>query len=784
MNEFISNEDKKSKTYDDTKRLYENVFVNKDLVKLTLDQKRSFIPYYLEKKKQNNQKEKVQQITKDIDTGKISVDDKANSSFKEVQPEIYFKKNVVSISSSMRDKQLYPNASDFTIPLGAKFHNVCSITLKSLALPNTQNGIDEYKNQIWWRNEEDLIVYGETTDYSCTIRPGNYTTTALVVELDRVLNGPDAPMRKVPSPNLDPLTGETIYLNHLFLISIDNSTDRVDLTSIKMFPATIPSSTTAGPIYTVINQSFIQVYQSNHGMVVGDTVFISGVKGNVGGISNSLINNTLGELVVSVVVDKNSFKVDMGMLATSSMFGGGTNVKVGKSSPFKLISVLPALNPITLPLGFLSEISGETFSPFGNNIGVIGARVLRPVSIKISRSGTNTLLNLTTVNSFLFNGATVRLSDLFLEEDFIDNDFIVSNFSHDDISGIDTFTLTIVGAVTIQNHWVFDSNNNNYYLPDPSTIEIGTQIFDFLSSSPHKFNSITNITDASGKGILVTTKFSVNVSDYCVNLNTIRISNTLIGLDGMQKVYLTGDSDFPSMYVNNLAANQFLIRYPQGMSSLGSTGNSGILAGDYNFTLSNVDLFYPFTQKDQINNNTFRVVKILTENAFIFAPVSELKDCTTLNGGRQGYIDVNISSGNPFIGGKFEGGFSPRINSNIHGWYGTQTNVNSFNNKTFGNINLSGYQISFLCLKNIGSIITPLLIEDIFASITLTQPPGYYIYSYDSAPKYFEKNPLRILDRISVQVKNPDNNLIDFNGMEFTFSLEIEEKINDKNFIL
>ena len=67
-------------------------------------------------------------------------------------------------------------------------------------------------------------------------------------------------------------------------------------------------------------------------------------------------------------------------------------------------------------------------------------------------------------------------------------------------------------------------------------------------------------------------------------------------------------------------------------------------------------------------------------------------------------------------------------------------------------------------------------IDDIFAKILLPSGSGSIYYdTFTSTPKEFNDKPLRELTELEIKFVDSDNNLIEFNGYNHSFTLEIIE---------
>jgi hypothetical protein len=66
-------------------------------------------------------------------------------------------------------------------------------------------------------------------------------------------------------------------------------------------------------------------------------------------------------------------------------------------------------------------------------------------------------------------------------------------------------------------------------------------------------------------------------------------------------------------------------------------------------------------------------------------------------------------------------------------------------------------------------------VKDIFAKIFLTLNPGLVIFNeFDSSPIDFV-TPVPRIDELRFTIRSPDDNIITFNGLDYSFGLELVE---------
>jgi len=122
------------------------------------------------------------------------------------------------------------------------------------------------------------------------------------------------------------------------------------------------------------------------------------------------------------------------------------------------------------------------------------------------------------------------------------------------------------------------------------------------------------------------------------------------------------------------------------------------------------------------------------------------------------------------------GGSSLYISSLLHGFSGTQANTK--NNSLNRSINLQGENYSFLTCSVLNTMLNTGKVNNVFARISLDQPPGYVCFNFLSNPKVFDIVPLDILEQLTFSVYNYDNTLYEFNDLDWAFVLKITESVD------
>jgi hypothetical protein len=290
-------------------------------------------------------------------------------------------------------------------------------------------------------------------------------------------------------------------------------------------------------------------------------------------------------------------------------------------------------------------------------------------------------------------------------------------------------------------------------IPTPTSFQISTSVSSIsvtetstlltglikLSFPSHSFNQIISIIK-NGVDIEIITKtpHKLNTGDK------IRIS----GSDSVPSIDspAVSGSAYTVTKINDTTFSIplpfFLIGLPWTDGSFGVIG----MSNDFNlYGVSEVGGLPP-----SVLNNKHTVREVLDENSFTI------------------YIQ------NIFATSSANGGGTVFISSLRHGFNGVQNNTK--NGILYRSINLEGENYCFLTCPTLGTIMNTGKVQNIFARISLTESPGAMIFNqYNSTPKVFEESLLPELNELSFSIVNYNNTLYDFNDLDYSFTLEITE---------
>lgn len=271
-----------------------------------------------------------------------------------------------------------------------------------------------------------------------------------------------------------------------------------------------------------------------------------------------------------------------------------------------------------------------------------------------------------------------------------------------------------------------------------------------VSFPSHGFNNIVGI--ANG------TPYTQVVGVLTINILPIIIT-TLVphNLSVGSKVRLTGTNTNPSLdgggyTINNVYDNSTfsIIRSPTSFTNLSIPATvTGIIGLSNDFYLYDCEEVGGLL-KTNLNGIKFTVRDIIDENTITFITPNAYATTSLEGGGNNVYIS-----------------------SLLHGFNGIQTNTK--NNVLNRAINLQGEDYCFVTCPQLNTMLNTGTVKNIFARISLDQPPGYVCFKYLSNPKHFNIVPLDQLSELEFSIVNYNSSLYEFNDLDFSFTLEITE---------
>jgi hypothetical protein len=581
--------------FSDTELLFANDFVADTFTDVPADQSTSY-RQYREKKNQDLQKKKQTDVVKKMnDPTNPLLPAKGPSQLPlnplapgpgQVQParkKMVEVKRKIFIDSRHRDKNLYPDASDFVISWGRTFTNVKSMRLVSMEFPNVVQAIGQHNNLLYWINQEDADLKPPFPLYSSTVSPGSYTLTTLQTELTNEMK-----LVKRRGGQLD--SAGNPPPRHLFIVDVNQETDYVGFTSI------IAQAVGNNPVTTIGGSSKVLFKQTSHGYLDQERVHILGVMGIVGGLQASDINGAYN----ITKIDDNSFSFEIQAVAQGSATGGGNLVKSGREAPFQFLFG-NYQNVLADIIGFPVENSGVAVSsvnPMTSVIKQIVGAIPGPDFTQILCPGHG-----------LYAGDRVYLYNFFVSPSIYENDLYKGIFTIHSVPSPDVFN--------IKYHTERISDITNAYA--------GTQLFQMYWQN-HGFNRIVDIEQIGPNLVQITTLF-----DH--------------GFNSKSKVLLTGTNSIPNVDgyypVTPIDNDSFAIASsdPTNPLDLRQGGHRGILSSDYIFYLYNVTAFGGFTAAD-LNGVPFTIRDITDADNFTFVGTYGFANVAETGGGS----DIRINS--------------------------------------------------------------------------------------------------------------------------------------------
>jgi hypothetical protein len=565
----------------------------------------------------------------------------------------------ISIDSRDRDKLVYKNASKFKIFLGKTFYNVKSIKLASVEFPNTNAVINSNNNQIYWRNLEDITsdtinAITETYPiYDVSLRIGSYISGSLQTEITNKL------------ATIKRKDGNSDY--HYFIVSLDIDTDIVTFTSLIL--TQLPNN----PIQTSSNSTVLRINAPNHGYVNNEFIYLVGAK-TLAGIQSTTINAKHK----IVVIDSNTFDIEINVKGGETLLGGGNTVKSGRIAPFQLLfgeypktvaqnlgfplensselintyiksitNFYQAIITTKTPHLFLSNfnylgqtcnISGSGTSPIIDGSKII-TRIISTTSFAIQMSNT---LDLTSFNSgqITFNGTTFDIqsinnnnSNTILIETFTEHNYSLDDINKNIILYNTTTTPTIDGDHAI--YQIF--NSNTFVIPGdiPSGGEIINSVNPGDSGSIPRNNPLTTHTIKITNAIIGPTLFltcpnhKLQVGDTFMIYNLITsppIANSIVTVFSIPTpntiVINTPINSIDMTNINSeiayIGTGLFSVSFPNhGFNNIVSIQNtSGYPAGQTvgNLLILQTQLPHNFTNGDLVRLNNTNSTPIIDDS--------------------------------------------------------------------------------------------------------------------------------------------------------------------------
>lgn len=506
-----------------------------------------------------------------------------------LKPKTFERETPVHIDSRNRDLKSYPSANDFFFFLGRVYRNVTKVRLLSSAVPNSDNVIKLSNNVITWINFEDVDL--DFPVYSITLRTGYYNIGTLQAELD-------SQFKLVKRRN------GTIESKHYFIVSLDITSDLATFISLNL------QALENSPLQTTRGSNLITVTHLAHGFSNNDEVYVVGAS-NIAGISAALMLNNRKFVIQVTSVD--TYVIQVNLLASDSISGGGNTIKVGKESPFQFLFGQYTNNP-SLNLGFPLENSSVFVNTFNHPL------TSKVLSIQGVNPGNPT--------SIVSNGHNLKVGDIIyiaglssipaLDNMVPQNQVMVTNIIDSDIFEIDL----VIHSVDISS---------------VSSSKLRTGIFTLSFDGDHGFNKISSIFNSGPNTVTITSLFNHNLQ--VGGQVTINLSDSSPVIDGTYSYII-------------INSTQFSITFTGGLSISGQNGFLGVEPYFYLYGVDNFDKYINIDVmvkklfiRDFIDNSTisFIIPNIFMEIQSDFGGL-DVHISSTVHGfrGRQTNADVNL----------------------------------------------------------------------------------------------------------------------------------------------
>ncbi len=348
---------------------------------------------------------------------------------------------------------------------------------------------------------------------------------------------------------------------------------------------------------------------------------------------------------------------------------------------------------------------------------------------------------------------------------------------------IETFTFKIISAVSFGSFIRITSES-------PHTLRIGDSV---------SFTNLQSVPDINNTGFIITNVPTSTTLDISTNVTSLIVTETSRLHTGLIKL------SFPSHNFNQIISiqrngvtieivtkNEHHLETGQkvrisGSNSIPSIDTPATSSGAYIVTKINATTFsvpMPFALIGlPWTDGTFGVIGMSNDfNLYGASDVGGILS-TVLNKKHTVREVVDEDNFTFYIQNVFaltsdRGGGTIFISSLIHGFNGVQQNTK--NDVLYRSINLEGENYCFLTCPLLGTIMNTGKVENIFARVSLTESPGAMIFNeFNSTPKFFEEALLPELNELEFSIVNYNNNLYDFNDLDYSFSLEITEIVEE-----
>lgn len=378
------------------------------------------------------------------------------------------------------------------------------------------------------------------------------------------------------------------------------------------------------------------------------------------------------------------------------------------------------------------------------------------------------ILEITTyTRHYLNQNDSVRINNIITVPNIVNNNiFVVLNPEEDTTSGVFKFRIMLPSDI--------DGNNINI-----SNATVGTSLLE-LTCQNHGLNEIVGFSIDGSNNLIINLKFNdnLNVTPSRISQSAGWITDPTIILYGTGLTYPSGsgnqtinldgkpfglDANLEDVGGSRLPVEPtgisitlpvpVTIEQVNNLNRAENLGNVKYRTKDYSFYLYNVKtdtLVDNGITDGNINNTKFEVRELLDQHRFVFK------------------LDNYYASSVEKFGGDIV-----FISSTLKGFKGVQTN--KLFDKVYRKIALNGENYVFLQCPQLATMLNTGNVQDIFARILLDQFPGSMVFSFLSNPKVFTDAPLNKLEELDFSIVQYNNQLYNFNDLDYSFVLEITE---------
>jgi len=679
---------------------------------------------------------------------------------------------VYNIDSRDRDTHMYPTADHFIIQLGKIYQNIKQVELVSTEFPNTDKVIKDTppslkNNNISWVNAEDSGLGTPFPEYSVDITPGNYTVSTLTDEMKLKMNA----VKRSSAGGTK---------NHFFDIIINLDTDIVKIRSLNL------TNLTDNPVVTIADSNLVYIYvQDAIGTTtptwsVGDSFYLTGVKGFVGGINPRTMNGFHTVVQTSLddggggtgpmVIDETNFVLDFQESGTS-IFAAlekqvyatpallATEIGTKMTSASTIATTYTVDYNITTPDRFTISGTAASILLFGT-----GTNIAQSVSATLGFAASDTAsLSVHVAGNNLTNN-TIQI-ELPIDAVFTDNaggngvragNLLPFKFlfgKGTDFTNYDFKGRTVAGVLG--------------YPEEDSSSLVGASLTTLVTGiSNMTIGSSTSIETSTVHGLLVGDKVQItgiiSIPSISATTNAIFIVSAVNSVTNFSIPFATTSISSSSFETGVVASNKVIVSHPA----------HGLVTNDLLtlYRCAETGGLLP-----RILNGTERAVTVIDAASYSIE-IEDIFPKSAEAGGGGGNVRASC----------YLNSAANTASNTQYGFDGLQDNTSDGTNLN-QSVNLDGENYVLLTSPTLGTFSNSGLVnnakrtkvEDVFAKMLLTGAPGSVIFnSFVTSPKVYDFTTKPEIEFLEFTVKRQDNNNYNFYGLDYSFAILITEVID------